>query len=111
MSGSENVVNNLRAYANRTKATLFALGDHYAQKMEAEAKPAAPWTDRTGDARRGLFGSVQERETELLVRLSHTEQHGVYLELANQGKYQIITPTVKRNAPDFFKDAERVARE
>jgi len=110
VAGSENVLNNFRAYVGRTKATLHALGDHYAQKMEGEAKPAAPWTDRTGDARRGLFGSVEERDSQLLIRLSGSERHNVYLELANQGKYAVIGPTVKRNAPDFIRDAERVIK-
>lgn len=110
MAGSEDVRRNLQAFQARTLAALENLGEHYAAKMEGDAKRDAPWTDRTGAARQGMFGGVQSRESTILVRLSGSEGHNVYLELANQGKYAVIEPTVKRHAPDFFKDAERVIR-
>jgi len=108
MAGADEVIRNLDAWFERTEAALHALGEHYGAKMEAEAKQEARWQDRTGDARRGMFGSVEQREAAMLVRLAHSEQHGVYLEMAMQGRFSIIEPTVKRNAPNLIRDAERV---
>lgn len=110
MPGADEVNRNLRDWVRRRKAALLALGDFYAGKMEGEAKQNASWTDRTGAARQGLFGEAQERDSALLVRLAGGEEHNIYLELSNQGRYAILEPTVKRNAPGFFQDAERVIR-
>lgn len=108
MAGSDEVNRNLMAYFNRTIAGLDALSEHYAGLMEAHAKANRPWEDRTGDARKGLFGSTLHRDKKILSRVSHSMEYGVYLELANQGKYAILEPTVKKYAPDYFRDAERV---
>lgn len=110
MSGSDKVVANMQAWEQRLRASLKALGDQYGSQMEAHAKPNAPWTDRTGHARGGLFGEAKEFADKLRTRISHTEEYGVYLELCNSGKYAILEPTAKKFAPDFFRDAERVAK-
>lgn len=111
MPGADKVKKNLGDYLFRTIAALQALGDHYAAKMEGEAKQNKPWQNRTGDAQKGLFGEAKAENTELKVRLAHSVDYGVYLELANNGKYAILEPTVQKNAPKFFKDAERVLKE
>lgn len=112
MAGSDKVVANMQAWERRMRAALKALGDHYGAQMEAEAKVEAPWTDRTGLARQGLFGEAREfGDDTLRVRLSHTMEYGTYLELANSGKYQVLEPTVQRHAPDFFQDVEKVAKD
>ena len=43
-------------YGERVVVALLALGEYYAIKMQNEARVNAPWTDRTGNARTGLFG-------------------------------------------------------
>lgn len=111
MAGADQVIANMQAWGQRLRAKFKALGDQYSSQMEAEAKVEAPWTDRTGLARQGLFGEAKEfGDDTLRVRLSHTMDYGVYLELANSGKYAILEPTVKKFAPDFFQDTERVAK-
>lgn len=108
MAGSDEIGRNMQAWLERLKASHKALGDHYAAKMEAHAKPNAPWQDRTSHARQGLFGEAAEFDDNTLrVRLSHTMDYGEYLELCNSGKYAILEPTVKHFAPDFFRDAEK----
>lgn len=94
----------------RKVAALQALGDHYAGKMEGEAKDNKPWKNRTGHAQQGLFGEAKAVNALLKVRLAHSVDYGVYLELANSGKYAILQPTVQKNAPQFFRDAERVLK-
>jgi len=127
----------MQAWAQRLMAAHKALGDRYAAAMEAEAKnppyPLRPlredeggtwtrqqrqsdkgpykWRDKLTHARPGIFGEAAEfNDNTLRVRVAHTMEYGVYLELANSGKYAILEPTVKRHAPDFFRDAERIVK-
>lgn len=111
MSGASEITRNMDEWMKRRRAALKALGDAYASKMEAYAKPNAPWKDRTGFARKLLFGEAAEfvgDEDTLKVRISHTMSYGEYLELANQGKYQILRPTRDKFYPGFFRDAKRL---
>jgi hypothetical protein len=108
--GAAEIKRNMEDHFARRIAALQALGGHYASKMEQEAKQDAPWQDRTGHARQGLFGEAKAENTILKVRLAHSVDYGVYLELCNSGKYAILEPTVQKNAPQFFRDAERVLK-
>lgn len=108
MAGADQVNSNLLSLAMRKKAALHALGERYAAQLEAHAKEAAPWQDRTSHARQSLFGNVFERNQNIITRLGHGASYGVYLELANQGKYAILLPTVRRFVKDFLEDAKKV---
>ncbi|NPV80743.1 MAG: hypothetical protein HPY52_10785 [Firmicutes bacterium] len=110
MPGADKVIANMQEWERRTKAALFALGQHYGAKMEGEAKQEAPWTDRTGHARQGLFGEAMEESDALRVRIAHSMDYGPYLELAHSQKYAILEPVAKHNAPEFIRDAQEVIR-
>lgn len=106
------MLRNLRGYGPRVRAAVHALGEQTAAQMEGQAKQNAPWTDRTGHARQGLFGYVlEDRDGEALrVRLAHSVHYGVYLELANQGRFAILQPTTSAATNDFFSAVRRVVR-
>ena len=110
-NGLSTVFSNLDEWANqRVPAALYALGEHYARRGEAEMKPksAARWKDFTSHARQGLFGAVRQAVMAIFVRFAHTMDYGVFLELANSGKYAVLKPTVERLAPEFVADAKRL---
>ena len=69
-------------------------------RMETHAKQNAPWTDRTGAARRGLTGSVETRDTVIsaLVAYSPLTPYGAFLEL---GKYGILGATIRWAMPNI----------
>jgi len=74
------------------KATM----DFTATEGEAYMKAHAPWTDRTTNARNGLHtvsSSPARGKYEIL--FAHTVHYGIYLELANSGRYQVIMPSVR----------------
>ena len=108
MAGSVEVNRNMRMAAERQKAALYALALRYAAQMEAYAKATAKWQDITSMARKGLFGYALPRDKVLLLRIAHSMDYGVYLELTNQGRYAVLSPTVKRFAADFMEDAQKV---
>lgn len=82
--------------------------DAVLQYHEASAqnrmREGAPWQDQTGNARGGLFAQAYAADDERGLVLYHTVPYGVFLELANSGKYQIIMPTVEEEGREIMKD-------
>lgn len=74
-------------------------------KVEAYAKANAPWADRTGEAREGLVASVYEEGGEIVLELAHTAEHGLWLELIQDGTFAIIMPTLEALGPEIIRDA------
>ncbi len=68
-------------------------------------KTNAPWTDRTTNARNGLSaryaGSAGGVHTMVLY---HLVDYGIWLEVANEGKYAIINPALEEVGPKVMQD-------
>lgn len=64
-------------------------------RSTAYMKSAAPWTDRTSAARNGLHADTAFGEREYRLILAHAVSYGIWLEVANSGKYQIILPALR----------------
>lgn len=77
----------------RKRAGMVMLMKNLAGQAEAEMKEEAPWTDRTSNARNGLTADVNLPGTQKdTLSLAHGVDYGVYLELANAGKFSIVNP-------------------
>lgn len=69
----------------------------------------APWTDRTGNARRLLTVRVEGDEFAIgSIVIEHGVDYGLWLEIANAGKYAIITKMIDMFAPVLWRDLQRV---
>lgn len=69
---------------------------------ESYARTNAPWTDRTGNARNGLF--VDHQSTPMVFHqlvVYHTMPYGLWLEVRWSGRYAIIGPTMFNVAPQL----------
>ncbi len=66
-----------------------------AARGESLAKTSAPWTDRTGAARAGLQGSDEVTGDQAQVVLAYNVDYGIWLDLANQGRYATVIPTLQ----------------
>lgn len=108
MPGLDNVIGNLKGCEDRMRAALHGLGMQTAAQMEAYAKQNAPWEDRSTHARQGLFGEVLEEDGKLKIRIAHTEEYGVYLELSRKGRRPILEPTAQKFAPEFYDAAKEL---
>ena len=108
MPGLDNVIGNLKGCEDRMRAALHGLGMQTAAQMEAYAKQNAPWQDQAGHARQGLFGEVLEEDGKLKIRIAHTEEYGVYLELSRKGRRPILEPTAQKFAPEFYDAAKEL---
>lgn len=95
-------------YGDRVLVAIQAVAGRIATIMQNDAQASAPWTDRTGNARTGLFGTAERDVARKLVTiyLSHGPDidYGIWLELANGGRYQIIMPTIERHLPELMAD-------
>lgn len=97
-SGLNDMLARLDEYGRRVNEALHQLALYFAPIVETEAKQNAPWTDRTGNARQGLHGFVEDLSASIVaIVLSHGVYYGVFLELKNQGRYAVIMPTLERH--------------
>lgn len=81
---------NLRAFDGRANKAIEAAFDFQAARSETYMKTTAPWTDRTGHARSGLFTATKHQGDMHKLLLSHAVAYGIYLETMQAGRYGII---------------------
>jgi len=70
-----------------------------ARDMAAYAKDNHPWTNRTGAAEAGLHGRVIHDHGKHTAIIEHGVDYGIYLELANAGKWGVIDLTLAHFIP------------
>lgn len=92
-------------YGEKVLVAVAAVAGRIATIMQNSAKNNAPWTDRTGNARSGLFGTAETDMSKkmVIIYLSHGAMinYGVWLELAHGGKNAIIMKTLERHLPEL----------
>jgi hypothetical protein len=86
-------------YGDRVLTAVAAVAQRVATEMQNQAKADAPWTDRTGNARTGIFGTSEADFGAHIVTiyLSHsaTLTYPLFLEIGNSGKYAVIMRTME----------------
>lgn len=87
----------------KLEAAVMMVAVAEAARIESKMKQDRVWTDRTGHAKQRLTARASSIDGGVRITLAHGVDYGVWLELAHAGKYAIITPTVRRNAPQTMK--------
>lgn len=89
----------------RIDAAVDIVFDSYEAVAETYARGNAPWTDRTGNARAGLFAKHDSEEM-VVHRLTvyGSMPYTYWLELRHSGRYAIIGPTMVHIAPQLAAD-------
>ena len=90
------IVVKLKDFDKKLERRVDVLMDYEAAYATAYIKEHAPWTDRTGAARTGLIAianNLGRGNFELL--MSYSVYYGIWLEIANNGKYAVITPAMR----------------
>lgn len=86
-------------YGEDVLKAVAAVAQYSATEMQNQAQQQASWTDRTGNARTGLFGTSEADFASHVVTiyLSHSASldYGIWLELANSGRYAVIMRTME----------------
>lgn len=83
-----------RALPLQMAAGLTAITERIATESQDSMRSNAPWTDRTGNARGGLFAKAEHGLESHAVILYHTVDYGIWLEVKNSGQLAIIEPTL-----------------
>lgn len=93
----------IEQYGDKVLVAVAAVAQYTATQMQNAAKQNAPWTDRTGNARSGLFGTSEANFARHVVTiyLSHSPvlDYGGVLELGHGGRYAIIMRTMQAHMP------------
>lgn len=82
-------INNINGDVNRRVAALMQYESAYTVGW---LKQNAPWTDRTSAARTGLSAVAFSVGTVHEIIMAYSVYYGIWLEVANSGKYAIINP-------------------
>jgi hypothetical protein len=91
---------------SRKQTAVFVKVQTEATKLEDYAKQKAPWTDRTGQARRSLNASVSAINNGFRITLSHGVDYGIWLELAHEKRFAIVMPAIKAKGPQIIQSFE-----
>ena len=86
------------------RANAQAFGQSVGRAFERNARQGAPWRDRTGAARRNLFGRCETSGSHVRVRMGGSapnykrgpmsyDDYLEILEFAHEGEYAIVYPT------------------
>ncbi len=105
------LIPNIELYGNRVTVAVKAVADFWAQTCQADMRGSAPWTDRTGNARSGLFALATMAASDLVrIYLSHGHSvyYGIFLEVCHGKRYAIIMPTIQRNLPELERMLKRL---
>lgn len=87
------------AYVHQVMIIVQDVMREFAPQIEAWMKQNAPWTDRTGAARRGLNAEYRAIVGYTVAQLivGHNVPYGPELEFDYSGRYSVIGPAI-----DFF---------
>lgn len=95
----------LKELLPRVDAAVDVVFDRYESVAESYARTNASWTDRTGNARAGLFA---KHDAEHMVKheltVYGTMPYTFWLEVRWSGKYAIIGPTLFHIATPLAQD-------
>lgn len=107
---TDDITPRLAAAPQRLDAALGAVARYEAARVQNAMRSRAPWTDRTGNARNGLFAKAGREGDHHVIELMHSVPYGIWLETRWSGRYAIIAPTVASESPAVARAAAEVLR-
>lgn len=91
---SDTLTPGLRMAPEKFHLRMAAVMEYEANEAQDYMRINAPWTDRTGNARQGLFGRAFRDAKRHVIVLYHTMPYGIWLEVKQSGQYAIIVPSL-----------------
>ena len=102
---NSNLKKNLDKMSVKLGAVILMYSATKASEIQAKMKINRPWTDRTGMAKDLLNAKVsQPNDNTIRITLSHGVNYGIWLELAHEKNYAIISPTIREEGPRIVED-------
>jgi hypothetical protein len=100
------LLNKLQIAPARASRALVAIMAYHAPRAQGKMRSNAPWTDRTGNARNGLFSQPFADHPRYGIILAHRVNYGIWLEVRFSGRYAVINPTVQSEGPEVMRTCE-----
>lgn len=98
------------SYAKKLLEAVYRLATEWATRIANDARSSAPWTDRTGAARRGLMGKAFRLAVGAVIVVSHSVKYGIYLERKNAGRFAALIPALQRSYAGVFASLQQLVR-
>lgn len=95
-SPSETFPAGMQDYANAIDSRVRDVLISTASEAESWMKSNARWTDRSGQARRGLRAEYVRQGDNHTIVFSTNVPHGPALEFTNGGAFSIVRPAIRR---------------
>lgn len=106
---SSSLSKNLDKMSKKLGAVVLMYAATKATRLESQMKLKRPWTDRTNMAKMRLNARVSQPDSHTVrITLAHGVDYGIWLELAHEGNYAIIIPTINQEAPNITKDLKGI---
>ncbi len=102
---SDTLTPGLRKFPDKLHDAIGKLVDYEAIRAQGYMRENAPWTDRTGNARAGLFATPEHFEGGHAIDLYHSVPYGIWLEVRFEGRFAIILPTIEAKGPELMEAA------
>lgn len=100
---SRSLSRNIKELSPKVDAYIGAVVEFQATRGMTYMRAHARWTDRTGNARAGLFTIVRHVPMKRHeATFSHTMSYGFWLEVANDERYAIIMESVRLAGRDIM---------
>lgn len=91
------------------RAALWAFTQYQSGKVQDHMRNTAPWTDRTGNARGGLFANPRKgASNEFAIVMYHTVPYGIWLEVRHSGQYAVIVPSLQSEGPRVMRELSKL---
>jgi len=98
VTGLEGVQANLLKIGELMGAAMNTAMNEIAQMLEEYAKQNHPWVNQTGDTEASITGAVvKATATEIILSLSAGMPYDVFLELAHNGNWAWLWPSMTAN--------------
>ncbi|MBV1816857.1 hypothetical protein ACIR03_02725 [Clostridium cochlearium] len=104
----ESVLNGLSEFEMKSKAAIGVYADTAGKKLEEHAKKNAPWTDRTGLARKTIEGGKEWDSEKCIVYVAGNMEYSPYLELCNDKRYATLKPAVDKLSPEILNGLNKI---
>lgn len=105
------------SYEEYVIQVVFEMLRQRAPEITAWMKANAPWTDRTGNARRSLIAEAMAAVGQKVLALElrygprgGEVEYAKYLEYSHAGRYSIIAPAIDYWAPVILADVQAALR-
>jgi len=83
------------AFGPKLHLALRGFFEYQETRVQDYMRTNAPWTDRTANARQGLFAKAFSDLDSHGIVCYHTMPYGIWLEVKHNGEYAIIVPTIQ----------------